>query len=145
MTLNATPAPRLGLPLVRMALIGAALGVAGLLGAHSCHVSALSGAYALELTVEEVDPEPRCYFGSQWNNGPMVIDHDAAALARVEFHSRYPYVDGCWWEVTEVLVPESANVYRYHYAERVTSCVSGAEPGIPCSRTGRVDVVPLDR
>lgn len=133
-----TLAPGSGISFARVALLGGALiGASGFVGAKLLHRSS-AHAYQLVLEVEEVS-EPTCYFASHWENDATVLaTHDASDARPLTFTQTYPFVDGCWWESTEVLTPKGDGAYSYSYSEHLVKCMEDAEPGIACTRSGTV-------
>jgi hypothetical protein len=99
-----------------------------------------SGSYRLALQTES---DAVCYYGSAWNDGDVVLSHDASDGRTVTLTSRYDFEDGCTWEVTEVLTP-SGEQYAYEYTERVVACRPGARAATACTRTGVVTVSPVE-
>ena len=144
--MNWTAAGTSGIPFARVAIAGTLL-----IGAIGLTVSRASstpiqhaGAYRLVLHVDEESRDYTVnYYGSQWEAGPVILDHDASDGKRVEFTRQWPFVDGCTWESTEVLEPIAPLQYRYSYTDRAVSCPEDANEGIPTPRTGTVDVVPI--
>jgi hypothetical protein len=126
-------------------LTGGALVVGGLLAVTvggapvSLEPSSVSGqSYRLVLDAE-VDPP--CSYGSAWNDGDVVMPHDASDGKVVTFTSRYDFRDGCTWEATETLTPSEGG-YDYQYVEHIVECKKHATPGLACPRSGHVTVVP---
>jgi hypothetical protein len=122
------------------ALVGAALLAGGALvaawGPSALPAAGPPGSYRLALQVES---DPVCYYGSAWNDGDVVLAHDASDGRTVTLTSRYDFEDGCTWEATEVLTP-SGDEYTYEYTERVVACRPGARPATACARRGVVTV-----
>jgi hypothetical protein len=117
-------------------LAGGALALA--VGSSPLPPSVPASSYRLALQTES---EPGCFYGSAWNDGDVLLAHDASDGRRVTLTSRYDFEDGCTWEATEVLMPSGAG-YAYAYTERVVGCRVGATPAPACARTGTVTVVP---
>ena len=101
---------------------------------------AASTSFRLALQSES---DPACYYGSAWNDGDVVLAHDASDGRTITLTNRYDFEDGCTWEATEVLTP-SGSGYAYAYSERVVGCRIGATPAIACARTGTVSATPVD-
>lgn len=99
-------------------------------------VAAPTSAYRLSLRTES---DRACYYGSAWNEGDVLLAHDAGDGRVVTLTGRYDFEDGCTWEVTEVLTPAGSG-YAYSYSERPVACALGATPAPACSRSGTVDV-----
>lgn len=110
-------------------------------GSSSRPTPAPASGYRLVL---ETESDPACYYGSAWNDGDVMLAHDASDGRTVTLTNRYDFEDGCTWEATEVLTPSSGEGYTYEYSERPVSCQDGATPAIACSRHGVVAVVPAD-
>ena len=85
--------------------------------------------------------DPACVYGSAWNDGDVLLSHDASDGKTVHLTSRYDFRDGCTWEATETLTPSDAG-YEYEYSEHVVECKRHATPGLACPRKGHVTVVP---
>ena len=125
-------------------LLGGALLVGGVLvasvgdGPVSLAPSVDAQSYRLVLDAES---DPPCVYGSAWNDGDVVMPHDASDGKTVTFTSRYDFQDGCTWEATERLTP-SENGYDYDYSEHIVECRRTARPGLACPRKGHVTVVP---
>jgi hypothetical protein len=125
-------------------LMGGALLVGGVLAA-----SVGSGPVSLAPSVEaqsyrlvlDAEVDPPCSYGSAWNDGDVVMPHDASDGKTVTFTSRYDFRDGCTWEATETLTPSESG-YDYAYVEHIVECKKHATPGLACPRTGHVTVVP---
>lgn len=99
------------------------------------------GSYRLVLATES---NPACYYGSAWNDGDVILSHDASDGRTVTLTNRYVFPDdGCTWEATEVLTP-SGEGYTYRYSEQPISCPDGATASLPCPRRGVVAVVPAE-
>ncbi len=127
----------------RVVAVGGALVVGGVLaatigGAPVSLAPALGASYRLVLDTES---DPACVYGSAWNDGDVVMPHDASDGKVVHLTSRYDFRDGCTWEATETLTPSETG-YDYEYAEHVVSCRRHVRPGIACPRSGHVTVVP---
>ena len=102
---------------------------------------ARAGSYRLVL---ETESDPACYYGSAWNDGDVILSHDASDGRKVTLTNRYVFPDdGCTWEATEVLTP-SGEGYAYSYTEQPVSCPDGATASIACPRRGVVAVVPAE-
>jgi hypothetical protein len=144
--MNWTAMGSTGIPFARLAVGGAfLLASAGALIAMRPQAPvaiASTSGYQLVLNADR-EPYELEYFGSQWSNGPVLLDHDASDGRRVQYVHRFPFVDGCWWESTETLVPMSKTQYRYTYSDRIVSCSEDANEGIPSTRTGIVNVLAL--
>jgi hypothetical protein len=144
--MNWTAMGSTGIPFARLAVGGAfLLASAGALISMRPQAPvaiASTSGYQLVLNADR-EPYELEYFGSQWSNGPVLLDHNAADGRRVQFVHRFPFVDGCWWESTETLVPMNATQYRYTYTDRIVSCNEDANEGIPSTRTGTVNVVAI--
>lgn len=122
-----------------VALTGGALLVGGVLAA-SIGGSSLTNAGAYRFVLE-TESDPACVYGSAWNDGDVVMPHDASDGRTVSFTSRYDFQDGCTWEATEVLTPSESG-YDYEYREHIVECKADATPGLACPRKGHVTVVP---
>ena len=125
-------------------LTGGALVVGGLLavtvGGAPVSLEPPSSAQSYRLVLDaEVDPP--CSYGSAWNDGDVVMPHDASDGKTVTFTSRYDFRDGCTWEATETLTPSESG-YDYQYVEHIVECKKHATPGLACPRSGHVTVVP---
>jgi hypothetical protein len=131
---------RVGGVLLLLLFVGLWAGSRAGLWASSPHPLSLSGGYRLTLTTESL---PNCYYGSAWNDGEVVLAHDASDGKTVTLTSRYDFEDGCTWEATETLTPDGAG-YSYAYAERPVACTAGAMPAAACARVGSVRVTPHD-
>ena len=139
-----------GLPLTAWSLVarrvvgvGGALLVGGVLaatvgGAPVSLAPALGASYRLVLDTES---DPACVYGSAWNDGDVVMPHDASDGKVVRLTSRYDFQDGCTWEATETLTPSETG-YDYDYSEHIVECKRNARPGLACPRKGHVTVVP---
>jgi hypothetical protein len=143
MSMKWNPAPGTGIPFTRLILLGTAL-----LVASGFAITGLSHRHAdtrYQLVLDVQDPgEARCYWGTAWEpNATVLIDHDASDGRLVTFKTRYPFVDGCWWEGAEVLTPMADGRYSYTYSDHLVSCEEGAEPAEACTRSGVVTAVPL--
>jgi hypothetical protein len=126
-----------------VALGGALLAGGALLLAQVPATSSLAtptAAYRLTLHTESARA---CYYGSAWNEGDVLLAHDAADGHVVTLSGRYDFEDGCTWEATEVLTP-AGNGYAYSYSERPVRCAIGATPAPACGRVGTVDVAPAE-
>ncbi len=127
-----------------VALMGGALLVGGLLAVSiggapaSLEPAATGQSYRLVLDTES---DPACVYGSAWNDGDVVLPHDASDGKTVTLTSRYDFEDGCTWEATETLTPSETG-YDYEYAEHIVECKKDATPGLACPRKGHVTVVP---
>jgi hypothetical protein len=84
-----------------------------------------------------------CYYGSAWNDGDVLLSHDASDGRVVTLTGRYDFEDGCTWEAREVLTP-TGDGYAYSYSEQPISCAIGSRPAVACSRVGTVDVTPAE-
>jgi hypothetical protein len=125
-------------PVVR---VGVALLVGGAVAASAAPASRptpLPNGYRLALATESA---PNCYYGSAWNDGDVVLPHDASDGKAVTITSRYEFEDGCTWEATERLTPQGSG-YAYEYVEHYVSCEDGAKPASACARRGAVSVSP---
>lgn len=127
----------------RVLLVGGALVVGGVLaaavgGSPASLAPALGPSYRLVLDAES---DPACVYGSAWNDGDVVMPHDASDGKVVRFTSRYDFQDGCTWEATEKLTPSESG-YDYEYVEHIVECKRDATPGLACPRHGHVTVVP---
>ncbi len=123
-----------------MARVGGVLVLGGALLAAMFGPSApATGSQSYRLVLE-TESDPACVYGSAWNDGDVVLSHDASDGKVVTMTSRYDYV-GCTWEATEVLTPEGAG-YAYEYTEHLVSCEPGAQEEVACPRRGHVTVVP---
>src|SRR5438309_7559682 len=84
-------------------LVGGALLVGGLLAASvggspaSIVPAATPQSYRLVLDAEVTPP---CVYGSAWNDGDVIMPHDASDGKTVRFTTRYDFL-GCTWESTE--------------------------------------------
>lgn len=145
--MNWTAMGSTGIPFARLAVGGAfLLATAGALIAMRPQAPvAIASASGYQLVLHTgYRMQEREYLGTQWgNNAPVLLDHDASDGRRVTFTHRWPFVDGCWWESTETLVPINAHQYRYSYVDRAVSCEEDALEGIPSVFTGTVDVLAL--
>lgn len=103
-------------------------------------VATPTAAYRLTLRTQSA---AACYYGSAWNEGDVLLAHDAGDGHVITLTGRYDFEDGCTWEATEVLTP-SGSGYAYSYSERPVSCAAGATPAPACVRTGTVDVAPAE-
>jgi hypothetical protein len=112
-------------------------GAGARLGASS---SSPRAGYRLTLMTDSL---PNCYYGSAWNDGEVVLPHDASDGKTVTLTSRYDFEDGCTWEATEILTPNGAG-YSYTYVEHHVACEEGATPAAACARSGIVRVAPND-
>jgi hypothetical protein len=126
-----------------VALLGGALLVGGLLvvaiaPGEDAFVKPKASSYRLVLNTES---DPQCVYGSEWNDGDVVLPHDASDGRTVTFTNRYLFEDGCTWEAVEVLTP-AGNGYVYQYDEHVVECRDGATQGVACPRTGHVTIIP---
>ena len=121
-------------------LLGGALAASVGTSSHPAQPQSASG-YHLVL---EADSNPSCYYGSAWNDGDVLLSHDASDGRTVTLTSRYDFEDGCTWEAKEVLTPSSGEGYAYEYSEHVVSCPEGMKPAIACARRGVVAVVPAE-
>jgi hypothetical protein len=127
-------------------LIGGALLIGGLVAATigsppttPPSATAITG-YRLVL---ETEADPACVYGSAWNDGDVVLTHDASDGKTVTLTSRYDFA-GCTWEAHEVLTP-SSDGYAYEYNEHIVACGRSFAPSIACPRRGHVSVVPVDQ
>src|SRR6476619_2988601 len=112
-----------GLPFARLAFAGTFLvGAIGLVTNRA--PSSSTGMYQLVLHPDRgVRTAQLEHFGSQWNlDMPVLVSHDASDGKAVVFHHRWPYIDGCYWESTERLVPISATQYSYSYTDHAVDC-----------------------
>jgi hypothetical protein len=145
-----------GIPFGRLAFAGTFLLAAVGLSRGVATPPARGGVYQLVLHADlqdhreyHDDAEWIYHYGSQWDGGPVLLDHDASDGKPVEFTRRWPFVDGCLWESTERLQPISAMQYRYFYTDRIVSCERAeGEQGTgwtstPTPRSGIVDLVPV--
>ena len=127
-----------------VALMGGALLVGGLLAA-TVGGSPVSLAPALDAQsyrlVLDTENDPACVYGSAWNDGDVVLPHDASDGKTVTLTSRYDFQDGCTCEATETLTPSESG-YEYEYVEHIVECKKDATPGLACPRKGHVTVVP---
>jgi hypothetical protein len=106
-------------------------------------VRAVAGAGSYRLVLE-TESNPACYYGSAWNDGDVILSHDASDGRKVTLTNRYVFPDdGCTWEATEVLTP-SGDGYSYSYTERPVACPDDAAASIACPRQGVVAVVPVE-
>lgn len=130
-------------PVVRL---GGALLLGGALAASVAPSSqpAPQSVSGYRLVLEADSSNPSCYYGSAWNDGDVMLSHDASDGRTVTLTSRYDFEDGCTWEAKEVLTPSSGDGYTYEYTERVVSCPEGAKPDLACRRHGVVAVVPAE-
>lgn len=130
-------------PVLRMGgalLLGGALAASVAPSSRPEPAQARAGSYRLVL---EADSSPDCYYGSAWNEGDVILSHDASDGRKVTLTSRYVFPDdGCTWEATEVLTP-SGNGYDYRYTEQPISCPEGVTASLACPRRGVVAVVPV--
>jgi hypothetical protein len=129
-----------------VALLGGALLVGGALAASvgtaptSLEPAVAGQSYRLVLDTD-AESNPACVFGSAWNDGDVVLPHDASDGRTVTLTSRYDFIDGCTWEATETLTPADGG-YAYAYKEHIVECRKSARQGLACERTGHVTVVP---
>jgi len=125
-----------------VALGGALLAGGALLLAQAPLESAMapSSGYRLSLHTQSARA---CYYGSAWNEGDVLLSHDASDGRTVTLSGRYDFEDGCTWEVTEVLTPNGSG-YSYAYREQPISCAIGSRPAVACTRSGSVDVTPAE-
>jgi hypothetical protein len=126
-------------------LMGGALLVGGLLaatvgGSPVSLAPTATNAQSYRLVLD-ADVDPPCVYGSAWNDGDVVMPHDASDGKTVTFTSRYDFQDGCTWEATETLTPSETG-YEYDYAEHIVECKRDATPGLACPRKGHITVVP---
>jgi len=125
-------------------LVGGALLLGGVLAASvggspaSLEPAAAPQSYRLVL---DADVDPPCVYGSAWNDGDVIMPHDASDGKTIRFTSRYDFQDGCTWEATETLTPSEGG-YDYEYKEHIVECKKHATQGLACPRTGHVTVVP---
>lgn len=135
MALNRSPllAPRVTGPIlaISLLLIGGAVALRG-------HPTPSAAAYRLYLSAPE---DPRCYYGSAWNAGPVVANKDPRS-GRTTYVRQFQFVDGCYWQATETLVPMDNGAVFYDYEEHVLSCSPGSRPAATCPRQGVVTVEP---
>ena len=125
--------------LVGGALVGGAVLAVSIGGSPTSLAPALGGqSYRLVLDTES---DPACVYGSAWNDGDVVMPHDASDGKTVAFTSRYDFQDGCTWEATETLTPSESG-YDYEYVEHIVECKKDSTPGLACPRKGHVTVVP---
>ena len=125
--------------LVGGALVGSAVLAVSIGGSPASLAPALGGqSYRLVLDTES---DPACVYGSAWNDGDVVMPHDASDGKTVTFTSRYDFQDGCTWEATETLTPSESG-YDYEYVEHIVECKKDSTPGLACPRKGHVTVVP---
>jgi hypothetical protein len=96
--------------------------------------------FQLELHV----PDQGGIYFSAWDGKPVIAGHDASDGKTVTYQRRYVWGDGCTWEATETLVPQTRDRYAYSYRERPLSCPSGAtaETFATTPRDGTVTVHP---
>jgi len=99
-----------------------------------------TAAYRLTL---HTTSDSTCYYGSAWNEGDVLIAHDAGDGHVLTLTGRYDFEDGCTWEATEILTPTHSG-YAYSYSEQPISCAIGSRPARACSRVGTVDVAPAE-
>lgn len=126
-----------------LALVGGALAIGALwatsISTPSPPPPAAATSYRLVL---ETESDPACVYGSAWNDGDVVLSHDASDGKTVTLTTRYDFADGCVWEAHEVLTP-SGDGYAYEYTEHAVECGPNASRnGIACPRRGHVTVVP---
>ncbi|MCU1278229.1 MAG: hypothetical protein JWM53_1775 [bacterium] len=125
-------------------LMGGALLLGGVLatsigGAPVSLAPAMDGqSFRLVLDTES---NPACVYGSAWNDGDVIMPHDASDGKTVTLTSRYDFRDGCTWEATETLTPSEGG-YDYEYKEHIVECRKNVRPGLACPRKGHVTVVP---
>jgi hypothetical protein len=143
-----------GLPFARLAFAGTFLlatagALIGMQPRTAPAATAHASVYQLVLRPDR-GAYPREYFGSQWNDSPVIVNHDASDKSKVEFVRRWPMFDGCWWESTETLEPVSDTQYHYTYSDHQVSCPEDREEAdedgtvwVPSTRSGTVDVVAL--
>ena len=124
-----------------VALMGGALIVGGLLAASVGGTPCASTSATSYRLVLDTESDPACVYGSAWNDGDVVLPHDASDGRTVSLTSRYDFEDGCTWEATEVLTPSESG-YDYEYTEHIVECKPDATPGLACPRKGHVTVVP---
>lgn len=124
-------APRVAGPILGISL----LLIGGALALHR-RPTPSGAAYRLYLSAPE---DPRCYYGSAWNEGPVVATQDPRS-GRTTYVRKFQFVDGCFWQATETLVPMDNGTVLYDYEEHVLSCTPGAVPAAICPRQGVVVV-----
>ena len=145
------PFPRVGLTVSAWKLVarpvllmGGALMIGGVLVASietvptSVAPAPDEQSYRLVLDTES---DPACVYGSAWNDGDVIMPHDASDGRTVTLTSRYDFYDGCTWEATETLTPSESG-YDYEYVEHIVECKKDARPGLACPRKGHVTVAP---
>ncbi len=123
-----------------VALMGGALLIGGVLATTIGGGPTTVNAPGYRLVLE-TESDPACVYGSAWNDGDVVLPHDASDGHTVSFTSRYDFEDGCTWEATETLTPSEIG-YDYEYKEHIVECKADARPGLACPRKGHVTVVP---
>lgn len=121
--------------------LGGALLLGGALAASIAPSPPAPTTAASYRLVLETESDPACVYGSAWNDGDVVLPHDASDGRTVTLTSRYDFADGCTWEASEVLTP-SGNGYAYEYSEHVVECAAGSTQGNACPRKGHVTVTP---
>jgi hypothetical protein len=123
--------------------VGGALLAGGVLavavgGSPASLAPAMGASYRLVL---DAPSDPPCVYGSAWNDGDVLMSHDASDGKVVRFTSRYNFQDGCTWEATETLTPSEGG-YDYEYREHIVECKRHTTQGLACPRSGHVTVVP---
>jgi hypothetical protein len=123
---------------------GRVLALAGLLLAGAAFIVERRPAPSGWALVLDAPREAQCYYGSQWNDGPVQItEAQARGHASIVFEHEFPFEDGCTWRSVETLRPIADARYSYQYEERVVSCTEGSRPADPCPLTGVVTVEPV--
>jgi hypothetical protein len=123
---------------------GRVLGLAGLLLAGAAYIVERSPAQSGWALVLDAPREAVCYYGSQWNDGPVrVSEAQAHRPTPIVFAHEFPFEDGCTWRSVETLQPIGEGRYSYQYEEHVVSCAAGATPAATCPLTGVVTVEPV--
>ncbi len=127
-----------------VALMGGALLLGGVLavsvGSSLTPLEPPLGAQSYRLILD-TESDPACVYGSAWNDGDLIMPHDASDGKKVTLTSRYDFRDGCTWEATETLTPSEGG-YDYQYTEHAVECQRDRRPGLACPRRGHVTVVP---
>lgn len=124
--------PRTVLPVVLVG--GAALALGALFLPHEASAPA---RYRLVLHAPELRG---AFYLSAWNDGDVIVAHDASDHQPITFTRRGQEHDGCAWLGTERLVPIGSRAYHYTYSETILSCQPDARPFVKTPRTGIVTV-----
>jgi hypothetical protein len=123
----------------RALLMGAGVLLFGL-GAFATTSRCHEDGTQVDRWVLDADRDPRCYYGSSWNDGDLMMRRHA--LSATSFVHQFPFEDGCTWQSVETLVPDGPNHFRYQYDEQPISCSEGAVASQACPLSGSVVVIP---